>query len=261
MVRAVYARNGELRSAALPRLFPHRHRLAPVPLHRPGPPRVGPGREPRLLLSISGAAVPFDRAQPARFWCDLQPADGGRGHRPVRHRAGLRPALRAGHRPAHRPARPCRERAGRVPLQLLHLPRAGRAARGARGPLAHRGADRRVRADVQHRGRVADDAPCADRVRAATGAQPADRGHGRGTAGERAGLHGAQLAHADAHAHRRGLARAGPPGRGRGHAVRDAGAGQGAGGVGCWRYGTWSFRWSHGGWRARCAWMACRRRC
>ena len=40
------------------------------------------------------------------------------------------------HRRAHRPPRPRRQRADRLPLQLLHLPGAGRPARRARGPAA-----------------------------------------------------------------------------------------------------------------------------
>ncbi|MNU42046.1 hypothetical protein D3C71_308000 [compost metagenome] len=228
----VYARSGELRAAALPRFLPHRHRLAPVPLHRARPPRVGPGREPGVLLSISRPAVPFDRAQPARLRCDLEPADRGRRRRAGRHRDGLRPALRAGPAHAHRPARPRRQRADRVPLQLLHLPGAGRAAGRARRPAADRGADRRVRADVQHRRRVADDAACADGLRAAAGAQSADRGDAGGAAGQCAGAHGAWLVDADAHADRGCVAGVGVAGGGGGDAVRDVGAGEGAGGVG-----------------------------
>ncbi len=149
--------------------------------------------------SVSGAAVPLDRAQPARLRRHLEPADRGRGRRPGRHRACLRPALPA---PASAPHIDRRDHAASAQIAFRFNSficlRPGRPDRGARGPADDRGAHRRLRADVQHRRGLAHGAARADRPRAPAAAQPADHRHRHRAGRQPAGAGRADLARADA---------------------------------------------------------------
>ena len=171
---------------------------SPVPLHRPQPHGVGPGRKPGLLLPVPGAACSI-RSCAARSISAPPPACSTAGLLTV-SLAGialaysLPPALAAGSRTTStgattRPAR--RSRFASTPSS----PGAGRTAGRRAGPAADRGADRRVRAAVQRGRGVADGAPrahrlpapagCATRSIIATASRPA---------GQPAGLHRPDLA-------------------------------------------------------------------
>ena len=194
---------GARRRTAAARFFADPDRLPAVSPHRAGPTAVAGGREAGVFFSLSGVPVPVDRAHAARPACGKRVDRRRPGPDGLRHRAGLGPAPPAWAAARDRAARPRRQRADRLSLQLLHRPGDGRARAGTPGPATDGGADRRERAAGQPGGRVADGTPWRALVRPGDRAQSAHHRHRPGPDGQPGRPGPARLAATHALAHRR----------------------------------------------------------
>ena len=153
-----YAAQRELRSTVTAGLFAHPAGVSDLPIHQPQSPRLAGRGSARVLRAVSHAVVSVDPQEPDSHQRDLGPDRRGGADGRTRHRPRLRAAVDSRAGQTHRPARPRGVGAGGVPLQFIHHAGAVGSHRRPAGAVDDGGADRHLRAAVQHRRRLAHDA-------------------------------------------------------------------------------------------------------